>query len=101
MMTEPYEIRPKKFKRKKKHDAQDWDQSDVVEELEAARRKGRIHCRSCRKFVPWQKLDPSWEWAGKVLQCVWYCSLCRNAVLVKDYPRIKRKKTRRKKKRSP
>jgi hypothetical protein len=95
-MTERYEIRPKKWRKKKAHKGQDWDQSDVISELEAAKRRGRVWCRGCRKFKPWQKLDCHWEWAGKKhLQAVWYCE-CGGAVFVRDYT-VKRKKRGRKK----
>ena len=101
-MTEHYEIRPKKFRKKKAHEGQDWDQSDVIEELEAARRKNRKFCKRCRKFKPWKDLDPAWEWAGKHdLQLVWYCRDCGTALQVNDY-RVKRKKKKgRKKKHKP
>lgn len=98
-VDDPFVPRKKMRRRKKAHDAQDWDQSDVIEELEAARRKNRKYCKRCRKFIPWKDLSSGWEWAGKSdLQLVWYCP-CGRALQVNDYEvkRKKRKKGRKKK----
>lgn len=97
-VSDDFVVRPKMRRRKKAHDGQDWDQSDVIEELEAARRKNRKFCKTCRKFKPWKSLDSSWEWAGKHdLQLVWYCRDCGSALQVNDY-KVKRKKRKKGKK---
>lgn len=75
-----------KFRKKlKKHEGQNWDQSDVIRELEAARRKGRLLCKRCHVHKPWAKLRVAYEKVSKRwVQMVWYCPDCGNALFTKD-----------------
>lgn len=88
-----------KFRRKKKvtEDAsQNWDQSDVIRELEEAKRKGRLLCKRCHKHKPWSKLACSYQKISKRwIHQVWSCPDCGNALLVKEIcvkPKKKKKK---------
>lgn len=88
----------KKRRRKKVTEdaAQNWDQSDLINELEAAKRKGRLLCRRCHHHQPWSKLRASYEKVSKRwVQLVWYCPDCGNALKTMDIcvkPKKRRKK---------
>lgn len=80
MIDEVFVPRMKMKRRKKKHEGQNWDQSRTIEELDKAKRKGRVHCKPCRRFVPWKELEPQYEKVGKkLLQMVWYHRDCGTA----------------------
>lgn len=87
----------KKRRRKKKHEGQNWDQSDLINELEAAKRKGRMLCRTCHRYQPWSKLRAVYEKVSKRwVQLVWYCPDCNNALKTMDICVKPKKKDRRK-----
>lgn len=99
-MSDEFVPRRKMFKKKRKHEGQNWDQSDVIEDLERAKRKGRVHCRTCKRFVPWKELDAQYEKVSKkLLQQVWYHRDCGNAVHTLDIDL--RKKAKKKEDTSP
>jgi len=91
-----YNVRQKFRKKLKKHEGQNWDQSDLIRELEAAKRKGRLLCRKCHVHKPWAKLVVRYERVSKRwMQQVWYCPDCGNALHTLDIlvkPKKRKKK---------
>jgi hypothetical protein len=80
-VTDDFEPRRKFRKKLKKHEGQNWDQSDLIDALEEAKRKGRLLCKRCGKHKPWSKLRVSYERISKRwIQQVWYCPDCGNAL---------------------
>jgi len=76
-----YNIRRKFRKKLKKHEGQNWDQTDLIRQLEEAKRKGRLLCKRCHRYQPWSKLRVSYERVSKRwIQQVWYCPDCDNAL---------------------
>lgn len=76
-MSDEYIPRRKIFKKKRKFEGQNWDQSETIAELEKAKQKGRVYCKTCRKFKPWSSLYPKYERGGKhKIDQVWYCKDC-------------------------
>lgn len=91
-MSDEYIPKPRFKKRKRKHVGQDWDQSDVLRELEEGKRRGRQLCKRCGKHKPWSKLTVRYEKVRKgFIEMVWYCPDCGNAVFVREFD-VRRKK---------
>lgn len=94
-MSDPFVPRMKMYRRKRKIDPDAFPdvQQGKINELEAAKRAGQVHCRTCKRYQPWAKLNAKLERLKKGLfQMVWYCKDCGNAVLVNDYDVRKRTK---------
>lgn len=80
-MTDPFVPRSKIYKKKRVFEGQNWDQSETINELEAAKRAGRQFCKGCRKFKPWSKLHAKYDrLTKKRIQQVWFCEDCGTAV---------------------
>lgn len=81
-----YYANKKRRRKKVTEDAsQNWDQSKLISELEAAKRKGRLLCKRCHVHKPWSKLVVAYERVSKRwIQQVWYCPDCGNALKTLD-----------------
>lgn len=103
MNKDDYAFVPKaKFRKRKRvtEDAsQNWDQSDLVRELEDAKRRGRLLCKRCHKHKEWSRLVLDYHVLSTCVQMVWSCPDCGNALLTKDMiERVPPKKGKKKKK---
>lgn len=103
-MSDSLDFVPKaKFRKKKRvteNASQNWDQSDVICELEDAKRRGRLLCKRCHKHKEWRRLKLTYAVLSTCIQMVWSCPDCGNALLVQDVieRRHKKKKGKKKKK---
>lgn len=81
---EPYEIRPKKFRKRKKAEGEDILGLLAPERptLELGKDKG-LRCRECGKWKPWKTLWTAYERRSGDIMRLWICPDC-SAVLRTD-----------------
>lgn len=83
-----------KWRKRRKHEGESFVQyqRSGIGDLEKARRAGRVHCRECRKFIPWKELFCQIRRIKKnLIEVSWACERCGNTVVVKEYNVKKRK----------
>jgi hypothetical protein len=80
---EPYKVFNPKYRKRRKSEGID-DQlaalAPSTDELEEAKRHGRVYCKQCGHFKPWKDLKAHYERRGTDWFVMWFCKKCNNMV---------------------
>lgn len=82
MSGEPYEVRPKKRRKRRRSEGEDIFHALTKDRatLDLGKDKG-LRCRSCGKWRPWRDLGTKYEMRGSDLIRMWLCDQCADVLL--------------------